>query len=205
MDATEQLSGFRVVPVVVIDDAELAVPLAQTLLDAGLAVIEITLRTEQAMTAIRHVTEDVPAMLTGAGSIRNVDQLDNVFNAGAKFAVSPGSTVALTDAAIANNYPFVPGATTPSEMLTLVERGYRLQKFFPAEASGGIRLLKSVATPIPEAKFMPTGGITAELAKDYLALPNVAGVGGSWIVPAKLLQARDFDSIARLASAAVAL
>lgn len=205
MDASELLRPWRVVPVVVIDDPDAAVPLAETLLDAGIGVIEITLRTADALDAIANVAREVPGMLTGAGSVRNVQQLEAVAAAGASFAVSPGATPALLDAAQAANMPLVPGAATPSEMLAMLEYGYRLQKFFPAEAAGGIPFLKSVAGPIADVSFMPTGGITPASAPDYLALPNVAGIGGSWIAPAGLLNERDFDAIAELAADAAAL
>lgn len=205
MDASELLRPWRVVPVVVIDDPDAAVPLAETLLDAGIGVIEITLRTADALDAIANVAREVPGMLTGAGSVRNVQQLEVVAAAGASFAVSPGATPTLLDAARAANMPLVPGAATPSEMLAMLEYGYHLQKFFPAEAAGGIPFLKSVAGPIPDVSFMPTGGITPASAPDYLALPNVAGIGGSWIAPAGLLRERDFDAIAELAADAAAL
>ena len=137
MDATQVLQEFRVVPVVVIDDPAKAVPLAQALLAGGIGVIEITLRTEAALAAIKAAAA-LPEMLVGAGSIRRPEQLDAVIDAGARFAVSPGSTPALIEAALAANMPFVPGAITPSESLSLLQQGYRLQKFFPAEAAGGI-------------------------------------------------------------------
>ena len=205
MDATELLKGFRITPVVVLDDPATAVPLAQCLLDAGIGVIEITLRTEAAIDAIRQAAEAVPEMLVGAGSIRRPEHFDAVIAAGARFAVSPGSTRALIDAATQAEFPFVPGAITPSESLVLLEQGYRLQKFFPAEAAGGIAMLKSLAAPIPEARFMPTGGIDAARAPDYLALDNVAGVGGSWIATPELIAAGDFDEIGRRARDAAQL
>ena len=205
MDATELLKGFRITPVVVLDDPATAVPLAQCLLDAGIGVIEITLRTEAAIDAIRQAAEAVPEMLVGAGSIRRPEHFDAVIAAGARFAVSPGSTRALIDAATQAEFPFVPGAITPSESLVLLEQGYRLQKFFPAEAAGGIAMLKSLAAPIPEARFMPTGGIDAARAPDYLALANVAGVGGSWIATPELIAAGDFAEIGRRARDAAQL
>lgn len=205
MDASELLDGFRITPVVVLDDPAAAAPLAQTLLDAGIGVIEITLRTGAAIEAIRLAATAVPSMLVGAGSIRRPEHFDAVIAAGARFGVSPGSTRSLVDAAIRAEFPFVPGAVTPSESLSLLEAGYRLQKFFPAEAAGGIAMLKSLAAPIPEARFMPTGGIDESRARDYLALANVAGVGGSWIAPPDLIAAGDFDEIGRRARAAAQL
>ncbi|MDJ0940526.1 MAG: bifunctional 4-hydroxy-2-oxoglutarate aldolase/2-dehydro-3-deoxy-phosphogluconate aldolase [Woeseiaceae bacterium] len=205
MDATELLAPYRVVPVVVINDASTAVPLAETLVAAGIGVIEVTLRTDAALAAIEAIAAKVPDMLVGAGSLRTTSQFDDVANAGAKFGVSPGSTTALVKAAKSRGLPYVPGAATPSEMLALFEQGIRLQKFFPAEAAGGIPMLKSVASPLPDVSFMPTGGIDVELAKDYLALPNVAGVGGSWLAPASLVSEANYDEIGRIARDAAKL
>lgn len=205
MDASDLLSAFRVVPVVAIDDRAHAVPLAETLVDAGLSVIEITLRTPGALGAIEDVARRVPEILVGAGSIRQAGQVTDVANAGARFGVSPGTTDALLDAVADCGLPFVPGAATPSEMIALCERGYTLQKFFPAEAAGGIALLKSVASPIPEARFVPTGGISYETAPDYLALGNVTAIGGSWITPARIIAAGDFERIGVLARDAALL
>jgi 2-dehydro-3-deoxyphosphogluconate aldolase/(4S)-4-hydroxy-2-oxoglutarate aldolase len=203
MDATNLLNGFRLVPVVVLEDANNAVPLARTLLESGIGVMEITLRTVDGLRSIEQVARDVPEMIVGAGSVRTVEHFADVSAAGAKFAVSPGASAALCNAAAEHNLPFVPGAATASEMIVLLERGYRLQKFFPAGASGGIDFLKSVSSPIPEVKFMPTGGISTSNAADYLALSNVSGVGGSWITPKGLLVKKDFAAIAELASDAL--
>ncbi len=203
MDATNLLSEFRIIPVVVLNDADDAVPLAKTLLDSGIGVMEITLRTVDGLKSIERVARDVPEMIVGAGSVRTVEHFADVSSAGAKFAVSPGASAALCDAAVQHDLLFVPGAATASEMIVLLERGYRLQKFFPAGASGGIDFLKSVSTPIPEVKFMPTGGISANNAADYLALPNVSGVGGSWVTPTALLAKKDFAAIASIASDAL--
>ena len=202
MDASAMLQGYRIMPVVVIDDSSIAVTLAQTLLAAGIGAIEITLRTETALASIRAVVDALPQMRVGAGSIRRPEHLDAVIGAGASFAVSPGSTPALLDAARQAGFPFVPGAVTPSEVLGLLGQGYLLQKFFPAEAAGGIAMLKSMAGPIPEVRFMPTGGISESLASEYLELPNVACIGGSWIAPAELIAAGNFVEIARRAELA---
>lgn len=201
----ELLHGSRVVPVVVIDDADTAVPLANALLEGGLRAIEVTLRTTAAVDAIAVIADKVPDLLVGAGSLRNAAQVREVVAAGARFGVSPGHTEALLDEVATAELPFVPGAVTPSESLALFDRGYALQKFFPAGVAGGIPYLKALSGPLPEIRFMPTGGITAETAPDYLALPNVACIGGSWIVPADALRDGDFDTIARLAEAAAAL
>lgn len=205
MNAADLLNGVRVVPVVVIDDAESAVPLAETLLAAGLNAIEVTLRTEAGLTSIERIATEVPGMLVGAGSVRRASQVAEVKMAGARFVVSPGSSDALLDAVADAAIPFVPGAVTASEMLKLLDRGYTLQKFFPAELAGGAKFLKAVGAPIPEVSFMPTGGISTGNARDYLALDNVACLGGSWIAPASLLGEGNFDAIGRLATDAVRL
>ena len=205
MSAAELLRGVRVVPVVVIDDADKAVPLAHTLLDAGLRAIEVTLRTPAGLEAIRRIAAEVPDMIVGAGSVRQAAQVSDIISAGARFGVCPGSSPALLDAVDDAGLPFIPGAITPSETLALLERGYSLQKLFPAELSGGVQYLKGIAAPIPEAHFMPTGGITVENAPAYLALDTVDCIGGTWIAPANALAASDFDTIANLARAAAAL
>ena len=205
MNAADLLNGIRVVPVVVIDDADQAAPLAKTLLDAGLRAIEVTLRTPAALDAIRRIATEVPDMIVGAGSVRNTAQVDAVVSAGARFGVCPGSAAALLDAVDAADLPFIPGAITPSETLALLERGYSLQKFFPAEISGGVDYLKGIAAPIPEARFMPTGGVTVENASAYLALDNVGCIGGTWVAPRNALAVSDFETIAGLAQVAAAL
>ena len=205
MNAADLLAAQRIVPVVVIDDADNAVPLANALIENGLGAIEVTLRTAAGLDAIERIAKDVPGMLVGAGSVRRPAQVAEVKSAGAQFAVCPGSSGALLDAVADAELPFIPGAVTPSEMLALLDRGYTLQKFFPAELSGGIAFLKAVAAPIPEVSFMPTGGIRAESAVDYLALPNVACVGGTWIAPDDLLRAKDFRAIGELSAAAARL
>ena len=205
MDAVELLRDARVIPVVVIDDEEQAVPLANCLLDAGLTSIEVTLRTPAALRCIENIAAYVPEMIVGAGSLRLVEHAAAVRNAGARFGVAPGATDALLDATEAVRLPMVPGAATASEMMHLLQRGYRLQKFFPASLAGGIPYLKAVGAPLPDVKFVPTGGISADNAPDYLALANVAAVGGSWITPAKLLAAGDFEAIGKIAAEAAKL
>lgn len=205
MNAAELLRGNRVVPVVVIDDADKAVTLARTLLEAGLHAIEVTLRTPAALDAIRKIAKAVPDLLVGAGSVRHAAQVGDVVSTGAHFGVCPGSSPELLGAVEKAALPFVPGAITPSETLSLLERGYTLQKFFPAELSGGAKYLKGIAAPVPEAHFMPTGGVTVTNAPRYLALDNVACIGGTWIVPTDALAASDFEAIADLAREAAAL
>ncbi len=205
MNAAELLAGTRVVPVVVIDNPDAAVPLARTLLDAGLRAIEVTLRTSDAIEAIRNVAAEVPDILIGAGSLRTPDQIEAVRAAGAIFGVSPGSSSRLLDAVDEAELPFIPGAITPSESLALLDRGYDLQKLFPASIAGGVPYLKALGAPMPEVRFMPTGGINPENAGEYLALPNVACIGGSWIAPQALLKDRDFDAINKIAVSAANL
>lgn len=204
-DATSLLGDDRVVPVVVIEDADIAIQLAETLVDAGLGVIEVTLRTDAALAAITSIAKAVPKMTVGAGSIRERTQFAKVQDAGAAFAVCPGSSDPLLAAAEELQMPFVPGATTPSEMIRLYEQGYRLQKFFPAEQAGGRAFLKAVGGPLPEVLFMPTGGITVDNVQSYLELANVMCVGGSWITPTGLQDKHDFDAIHRLATDAARL
>lgn len=205
MQARELLAGIRIVPVVVIDEIETAAPLAETLLEAGIKAMEITLRTDAGLDAISAVADKVPDMLVGAGSLRTPGQIEDVTNAGARFGVSPGSTPTLVTAARDAGLPFIPGAATASEMLSLLEQGVTLQKFFPAELAGGAAYLKAVGAPLPEVTFMPTGGIGPGNAADYLALGNVSCLGGSWLAPGKLLAARDFDAIHALARDAARL
>jgi len=205
MDASEVLSATRIVPVVVVDDPEQALRLAATLLESGLRFIEVTLRTPAAMGAIERICSELPELVVGAGSVREVGQMSMAKKAGAGFAVSPGASDRLIDAAGEQGLPFVPGAVTASEMIVLLERGYRLQKFFPAELAGGTAMLKSLGGPLPEVRFFPTGGITQKLAADYLALDNVACLGGSWIAPSSLLEKRNFEEVGRRALAASAL
>jgi 2-dehydro-3-deoxyphosphogluconate aldolase/(4S)-4-hydroxy-2-oxoglutarate aldolase len=175
--ANDLVSGMRVVPVVVIEEADVAVPLAETLLASGLQTIEVTLRTPAALAAIAAISNKVPDLIVGAGSLRTANQVSEVLDAGARFGVSPGHSDALLDAVDAVNLPFIPGAATPSESLALLDRGYTLQKLFPAGVVGGIPYLKAISGPLPEVGFMPTGGIRIDNARDYLALTNVACVG----------------------------
>ncbi|WP_405224452.1 bifunctional 4-hydroxy-2-oxoglutarate aldolase/2-dehydro-3-deoxy-phosphogluconate aldolase [Lentisalinibacter sediminis] len=204
-DIRTLLGGTRVVPVIVLEDAGQAVELARTLCAAGLPALEITLRTDAAAQAIRRIAGEVPEAVVGAGSVRSAAHLRECVEAGAQFAVSPGASPGLLDAADDTAVPLVPGAATASEVMRLLERGYVLQKFFPAEGAGGTAMLNALGAPLPEARFFPTGGVTETLAREYLALPNVDCVGGSWIAPTALLAAGDFAAIGRLASAAAAL
>jgi 2-dehydro-3-deoxyphosphogluconate aldolase/(4S)-4-hydroxy-2-oxoglutarate aldolase len=203
MDATSLLAGIHLVPVVVIEDPARAVPLTEALVASGVRAIEITLRTDRALAAIEDVARSVPAILVGAGSVRQAGQLQQIVDAGAQFAVSPGSSDRLLVAARECGLPFVPGAVTASEIIRLLEHGYHLQKFFPAELAGGVAQLKALAAPLPEVRFFPTGGITLALARDYLAFERVSCIGGSWFLPEGALAEGDFASVRRLAAQAV--
>lgn len=199
------IDPFPVIPVVVIDDLEHAVPVARALVAGGLPVIELTLRTPVALEAIRRIAREVPEIRLGAGTIVRPEQAKEAAEAGAKFLVSPGSTRSLVQAMSDTGLPHLPGAATVSEVLTLLEQGYRELKFFPAEASGGANFLKSIHSPIPEARFCPTGGVSLANASEYLALPNVGCVGGSWLTPASLVRRGNWTQITTLAQEAAAL
>ena len=199
------LSRVPVVPVVVVDDPAHAVPVARALVAGGLPVIELTLRTPVALDAIRAIASEVPEILVGAGTIVTPGQAKEALDAGAQFLVSPGSTPSLLGAMADTGLPFLPGTATVSEVLAALEAGYTELKFFPAEASGGAAFLKSVAAPVPAARFCPTGGITAATAPSYLALPNVGCVGGSWLTPADALASGDWGRVTELARVAAAL
>ncbi|MBB4685007.1 bifunctional 4-hydroxy-2-oxoglutarate aldolase/2-dehydro-3-deoxy-phosphogluconate aldolase [Amycolatopsis jiangsuensis] len=202
---TDLLTLSPVMPVVVIDDADDAVPTARALLAGGVGVIELTLRTPAALAAIERVAVEVPDIVVGAGTVTSEEQAKLAASAGAQFLVTPGCTDALLDAAFATGLPFLPGASTVSEALRLAERGLTALKFFPAEASGGTAFLKSIAGPLPDLRFCPTGGVTPDSARSYLALPNVGCVGGSWLTPEKLLSTKDFDEVRNLAAEAATL
>ncbi|HWK53041.1 MAG TPA: bifunctional 4-hydroxy-2-oxoglutarate aldolase/2-dehydro-3-deoxy-phosphogluconate aldolase [Hyphomicrobiales bacterium] len=199
------LHSSPVIPVITLDKLAHAVPLAQALLGNGLKVLEITLRTPVALDAIRELRAAFPTALIGAGTVVDTRSFEQALAAGAQFVVSPGSTPALLQAARDGNVPFLPGANTPSEVMRLLEQGVHSMKFFPAEAAGGTTMLKALAAPLPQARFCPTGGITPALAPQYLALPNVACVGGSWMVSKALVDAGDWLRIGELAGAAAAL
>jgi 2-dehydro-3-deoxyphosphogluconate aldolase/(4S)-4-hydroxy-2-oxoglutarate aldolase len=171
-----------VIPVLTIHDAADAVPLARALADGGLTTIEVTLRTEAALEAVRLIRAELPEITCGTGTLRTPADVSASLDAGAQFLVSPGATDGLLDAFAASGVPSLPGAATPSEVMRLAERGFLLQKFFPAEASGGTAALKALAGPLPDVSFCATGGIHAGNADAYLALPNVVAVGGSWMV-----------------------
>lgn len=189
----------RVLPVVVIDQAAQAVPLAQALFAAGIDAVEITLRTPAALEAISLITHEVPAMQVGAGTVLSANDLDQVQHAGARFALSPGASPELLRAARTRDIPFIPGVATASEAMAARDQGFRLLKFFPAQALGGTATLRALAGPLQDIQFCPAGGLTAENASAYLALSNVALVGGSWVTPQDAIRSADWSRITALA------
>ncbi len=198
--AASLLDLVPVIPVVVVESVGDAVPIARALLEGGVPVIELTLRTPVALDAIRAIAGEVPEIRVGAGTVVEPGQAEAARAAGASFLVSPGATPSLLSAMRDTGLPFLPGTATVSEVLAALEAGCTELKLFPAEASGGVAFLKSVATVVPAARFCPTGGITPATAPSYLALPNVGCVGGSWLTPGDALATKDWDRIARLAS-----
>lgn len=194
-----------VIPVVVLDEPAPAVPLAQALLAGGIPVIEITLRTPRALDVIRSITDGVPGAVVGAGTVTTPGRVRQAVAAGAQFLVSPGTTEPLLDAMDEAGLPCLPGVASVSEIMRLLERGRRELKFFPAEACGGRAFLKAVASPLPDARFCPTGGITAVSAPRYRELDNVGCVGGTWLTPRDAVAARDWGRVRALAAEAAGL
>jgi 2-dehydro-3-deoxyphosphogluconate aldolase/(4S)-4-hydroxy-2-oxoglutarate aldolase len=199
------LRSAPVVPVMVIDNVEDAVPLARALVNGGLPVLEITLRTARAMDCIRAIVAEVEGATVGSGTVLTPEQLRDSYKLGCKFAVSPGSTGKLLGAAEDYDIALLPGGVTASECMALLEWGYTVQKFFPAEPAGGAAYLSSLASPLPQIKFCPTGGINAGNARDYLRLSNVITIGGSWMAPKKLVEAKDWTGNEKLAREAAAI
>ena len=199
------MTGQTVIPVLLIDKAADAVPLARALAKGGLPAIEITLRTSAALDAIRAVAEDVPEAIVGAGTILNAAHYEQAVTSGSKFIVSPGVTDTILKAADNSPVPLLPGCATASEVMSLRERGYTHVKFFPAEQAGGAAYLKALSSPLAGTFFCPTGGISLSNAMNYLTLPNVLCIGGSWIAPKELVNDGKWDEITALAAAAAAL
>ena len=194
-----------VIPVIVIDRAEDAVPLATALYNGGLKVLEVTLRTEFGLAAISAIRKALPDAVVGAGTVVTVKDVRNAKAAGAEFLVSPGCTLTLLDAARAEGIPLLPGVNSPSEAMLLLEQGQRHLKFFPAEAAGGVAMLKSILGPLPQLRFCPTGGISPDNAMEYLNLANVACVGGTWMLNKAAIATGDWAEIERLARTAAGL
>lgn len=193
-----------IIPVLVVNDVAHAMPLARALVAGGLPALEVTLRTPCALEVISEMAK-VEGGVVGAGTLLTAEDVENAKAAGATFGVSPGATAHLIDACTANQLPLLPGAATASEVMFLFEQGYDLLKFFPAEANGGVPVLKAIGAPIPQVSFCPTGGVTMANARDYLSLPNVVCAGGSWVAPKASVEAGDWAEIERLAREAAAL
>ena len=198
------MNAGPVIPVIVIEDVEKAVPMARTLLASGIKVLEITLRSDAALEAIGRVSREVPDAIVGAGTVTSPGDLKAVTEAGALFAISPGLTPRLLNAANRGNIPLIPGISTASELMLGMEEGYREFKFFPAGAAGGVKMLKSIGGPFPQVTFCPTGGISLNNMNEYLSMKNVACVGGSWLVPPEVIDNGEWDRVTCLAKEALA-
>ena len=204
-DITESFEKLGVVPVVVLENAKDAVPLATALVEGGLPCAEVTFRTEAAEESIHLMLEQFPEMLVGAGTVLTVEQVDTAVRAGAKFIVSPGFDAEIVDYCIKNEIPVFPGCITPSEVAQAVKRGLKVVKFFPAEPAGGISMIKAMAAPYVDLKFMPTGGINAKNLEEYLSFDKIICCGGSWMVKGDLVKAGEFDKIRELTAEACKL
>ena len=202
-DITESFEKLGVVPVVVLEDAKDAVPLATALVKGGLPCAEVTFRTEAAEESIRLMMEQFPKMLVGAGTVLTVEQVDAAVRAGAKFIVSPGFDAEIVDYCIKNEIPVFPGCITPSEVAQAVKRGLKVVKFFPAEPAGGLKYIRAIAAPYTMMKFMPTGGINPQNVREYLAYDRIAACGGSWMVKNTMIENNEFDRIEELVKEAV--
>jgi 2-dehydro-3-deoxyphosphogluconate aldolase/(4S)-4-hydroxy-2-oxoglutarate aldolase len=200
-----RLRAARVIPVIELPAAEHAIPLAQALVDGGLTCVEITFRTEAAAAGLQAIGQRFPELLLGAGTVLSTDQLDAALDGGADFIVSPGCSPTLVDACLERGVPIVPGVCTPTEIELARARGLDLVKFFPAEAMGGVRMLRALAGPYRQMEFVPTGGVAPSNLRDYLALPQVVACGGSWMVKPELLTEGRFDRVRELASEATEL
>ncbi|GAA9473109.1 bifunctional 4-hydroxy-2-oxoglutarate aldolase/2-dehydro-3-deoxy-phosphogluconate aldolase [Helicobacter pylori] len=201
----EVLQISPIVPVVVIEDIKDAVPLAQSLIEGGVQIIEVTLRSNCALEAIELIAKNVPKMRVGAGTILNPTQLEQAQNRGAEFLISPGLTIKLLEYAKKKDMPLIPGVSSSSEVMQALELGYNALKFFPAEYCGGVKLLNAFNGPFKGVKFCPTGGISANNMRSYLKLENVLCVGGSWLTPKNLIQNKEWDKITEICKRSLAL
>ncbi|WP_187938537.1 bifunctional 4-hydroxy-2-oxoglutarate aldolase/2-dehydro-3-deoxy-phosphogluconate aldolase [Helicobacter pylori] len=200
----EILQISPIVPVVVIENIKDAVPLAQSLIEGGIPIIEVTLRSSCALEAIELIAKNVPKMCVGAGTILNLTQLEQAQNRGAEFLISPGLTIKLLEHAKKKNMPLIPGVSSSSEVMQALEWGYSALKFFPAEYCGGVKLLNAFNGPFKGVKFCPTGGVSADNMRSYLDLENVLCVGGSWLTPKDLIQNKEWDKITEICKRALA-
>lgn len=199
MNILQIMQASPVMPVLVIDKVEQAVPLARALVEGGIRVLEVTLRTRAALDCVRAIVREVPGAITGVGTITNVDQLVDVIAAGAVFGVSPGLSESMLAEVKRRSFPFLPGVMTPSEVMWAQDLGFSAMKLFPAQQAGGMGMLKALAGPFGDLRFCPTGGVDAKTAADFLALPNVGCVGGSWLAPKALVEKGDWPGITALA------
>jgi 2-dehydro-3-deoxyphosphogluconate aldolase/(4S)-4-hydroxy-2-oxoglutarate aldolase len=205
MNLLEIMRASPVIPVIAIDDIRHAVPMAKALVAGGIRVLEVTLRTQHGLAAIRAIAEQVPEAILGVGTLTRLEEFAQARDAGAVFGVSPGLTTDLINGSRASGLPLLPGVMTPSEVMSAREAGFRQVKLFPAVPAGGVGMLNAIAGPIPDMLFCPTGGITQETAAQFLACKNVACVGGSWLTPKEAMVAGDWERITALAKAAAAL
>lgn len=205
MKLAEIVAATSVMPVMVIDRIDDAVPLAQALVEGGIRVLEITLRTEAGLEAVKRIRQEVPGAIVGVGTISSPQLLEASIEAGAAFGVSPGTPPTLLKAIVASGLPFFPGVATMTEVMQVMEAGLTVMKFFPAVAAGGVKMLESFAGPFPQVEFCPTGGINAANAPEFFKLKNVVCVGGSWLTPKNLIANGDWAGITRLAQEATAL
>lgn len=201
----ERFYDYAVVPVVVLNDADDAIPLADALIKGGLPCAEVTFRTDAAEESIRRICESFPDMLVGAGTVLTTKQVERAYKAGAKFIVSPGFDPEIIDCCISIGLPVLPGCITPSEIAQAVKRGLKVVKFFPAEQSGGVAMIKAMAAPYSMVKFMPTGGISTKNLADYLSCDKILCCGGSWMVKEDLIKSGSFDKITDMTKEATAL
>lgn len=201
----EQVGAIGIVPVIVIEQASAAVPLAQALLAGGIDCIEITMRTAAALDAMRAIRDAGLAMLLGAGTVITIEQAEQALDAGARFLVSPGYDAEFVDWCLSRDVPVLPGAVTPSEIMAARKQGLRVVKFFPADVYGGVKAIKALSSPFGDMKFMPTGGIDLATLPDYLRLPAIHAVGGSWIASKAQISAGKFDEISQIARASLAV
>ncbi len=204
-DMMLQLKKIGIIPVVVLNDAKDALPLAERLVKGGLPCAEVTFRTEAAEESIRQIAKAFPGMIVGAGTVLNIEQADRAIDAGAKFIVSPGLNPKVTEYVLKKGVPMTPGVCTPTEIEAAMEFGLDVVKFFPAEPSGGLKMIKALAAPYVGLQFMPTGGINAEIVRDYLKYDRIVACGGSWMVSGSLVKEGKFDEIEQMVREAAAI
>ncbi len=205
MDVYKRIKELKLIPVAVINSVDDAVPLGKALIEAGLPIIEVTFRTEATTESIKRLTIELPDILVGAGTVLKVDQVKDAIKTGAKFIVTPGFNPKIVDYCIINKIPIIPGVNTPTIVEWALDKGLKIVKFFPANLSGGTMMLKSLAGPYPEMRFVPTGGINIDSLIDYLKLSNVLACGGSWIVKKDLISTGQFEEIKKLTKTAISL